>query len=432
MHCLTAAIGQLLQQLNAEFPASAGIRLLSVSVPASQVQQQLAWLAAQPFWPQFYWQQRDGHESLAALGSVIGFNSLAQGQAYICNPEVRELALTVCGLNAFEVADSALFIPRLLWHANGSDATLALVIASEHSLADDACVARAFLSALAAPVTPVLEPQPLLRQQHFPEAAEWQQLLGQALNAIDNQIFDKVVLARASDLYFPHPVSASGFLAASQRVNARCFHFYMGFNPQQAFIGSSPERLWRRRGQALRTEALAGTAANHPDDDKAQVLSQWLIHDDKNQRENMLVVEDIRQRLTRAVSTLDILPPQVVRLRKVQHLRRCIWGALYHDDDAQCLQLLQPTAAVAGLPRQAALDFIRHNEPFERHWYAGSAGYLTPESSEFCVALRCGEINGERVRLYAGAGIVNGSDPRLEWQEIENKAAGLRTLLCSE
>ncbi len=105
------------------------------------------------------------------------------------------------------------------------------------------------------------------------------------------------------------------------------------------------------RDKALRTEALAGTVANNPDDKQAQQLGEWLMADDKNQRENMLVVEDICQRLQADTQTLDVLPPQVLRLRKVQHLRRCIWTSLNKADDVICLHQLQPTAAVAGLPR---------------------------------------------------------------------------------
>ena len=197
-------------------------------------------------------------------------------------------------------------------------------------------------------------------------------------------------------------------------------------------MGSTPERLWRRRGALLRTEALAGTVASHADDRQAQRLGNWLMGDDKNQRENMLVVEDICQRLQGETRALEVLPPQIVRLRKVQHLRRCIWAELDKPDDARCLHLLQPTAAVAGLPRQVALDFITRNELFTRGWYAGSAGYLSLAQSEFCVSLRSAKVENHTLRLYAGAGIVSGSDPEQEWQEIENKAAGLRSLLLTE
>jgi menaquinone-specific isochorismate synthase len=98
-------------------------------------------------------------------------------------------------------------------------------------------------------------------------------------------------------------------------------------------------------------------------------------------------------------------------------------------DDATCLQRLQPTAAVAGLPRQAAREFIAQHEPFDRQWYAGSAGYISLARSEFTVALRSAAVTGNLLDLFAGAGIVAGSDAAQEWQEIENKAAGLRTLL---
>lgn len=97
----------------------------------------------------------------------------------------------------------------------------------------------------------------------------------------------------------------------------------------------------------------------------------------------MLVVEDICQRLQNCTHSLDVLPPQVLRLRKVQHLRRCIWTALNQADDTLCLHQLQPTAAVAGIPREPARCFIEQHEPFEREWYAGSAGYLSTRQSEF-------------------------------------------------
>ena len=133
----------------------------------------------------------------------------------------------------------------------------------------------------------------------------------------------------------------------------------MVFDASNAFLGSTPERLWRRRGTLLRTEALAGTVASHSDDKQAQRLGDWLMNDDKNQRENMLVVEDICQRLQHHTRTLEILPAQVLRLRKVQHLRRCIWTELKQPDDEQCLHILQPTAAVAGCRDRRPENLLR-------------------------------------------------------------------------
>ena len=269
-------------------------------------------------------------------------------------------------------------------------------------------------------------------ETHRPGKEGWCRLIDQATQAIRDGAFSKVVLARATDLVFCGAPNASALMAASRRVNFSCYHFYMAFDAQRTFLGSSPERLWRRRGTALRTEALAGTVAAHDDAATATRLGDWLMHDDKNQRENSLVVEDICQRLQGLTHTLDVLPAEIVRLRKVQHLRRCIQAELNVADDTRCLLQLQPTAAVAGLPRAQALDFIDRFEPFTREWYAGSAGYLSRRQSEFCVTLRSAKVEGDTVRLYAGAGIIDGSDPEQEWQEIENKAAGLRALLFPE
>ncbi|STE16070.1 isochorismate synthase MenF [Citrobacter sp. wls718] len=431
MHSITTALENLMRLLTQEIPAAPGIRIYDIPFPLNDAFDALGWLASQPVWPQFYWQQRNGDEESAVLGAVATFSSLAVAQQFLHQHEDHS-ELRIWGLNAFEPQRGNLLLPRLEWRRCAGVATLRLHLYSDVSLQDDAVHARAFLSTLAN-----VKPLPALRlnltaEQHWPDKAGWTRLIELATQTIAGEALDKVVLARATDLQFSQPVNAASVMASSRRLNLNCYHFFMAFSAECAFLGSSPERLYRRRDTALRTEALAGTVANHPDDHRAWQLGEWLMKDDKNQRENMLVVEDICQRLQNCTQTLDVLPPQVLRLRKVQHLRRCIWTALNQPDDTLCLMQLQPTAAVAGIPRERARAFIQHNEPFEREWYAGSAGYLSLQQSEFCVSLRSAKISGNVVRLYAGAGIVRGSDPEQEWQEIDNKAAGLRTLLQME
>ncbi|MGY5956167.1 isochorismate synthase MenF [Kosakonia sp. BK9b] len=426
MNSISSALDALRSQLADDLPASPGLRFFDVPFPLNDAFDPLAWLASQPVFPQFYWQQRNGDDEAAALGALCPFSSLPLAQQFL---QQHPGAIRIWGLNAFNPQQGALFLPRLEWRREGGRATLRLYLFSDSALSDDAVNAKAFLETLVAAKPLAAVEQTCLQQQHFPDRQGWRELIAQALRTLNSAELDKVVLARATDYYFAAPVHPAALMAASRRLNHDCFHFMYAFNAQNAFLGSSPERLWRRRGNALRTEALAGTVANHEDDQQAQRLAEWLMNDDKNQRENMLVVEDICQRLQRQTGALDVLPPQVVRLRKVQHLRRCIWTDLQTPDDALCLTLLQPTAAVAGLPRRDAWAFIQQFEPFTREWYAGSAGYLSREQSEFCVALRSARINDATVRLYAGAGIVPGSDAEQEWQEIENKAAGLRSLL---
>lgn len=431
MHSITTALESLMRHLSQEMPAAPGIRIYDIPFPLNDAFDALGWLASQPVWPQFYWQQRNGDEEAAVLGAVAAFSSLESAQQFLHQHD-NHPDLRIWGLNAFEPQRGNLLLPRLEWRRCAGVASLRLHLYSDVSLREDAAQAIAFISSLA-PVKPL----PALRlnltgEQHWPEKAGWIDLIKLATQTIAGEDLDKVVLARATDLQFSQSVNAAAVMASSRRLNLNCYHFFMAFSADTAFLGSSPERLYRRRDTALRTEALAGTVANHPEDHRAWQLGDWLMKDDKNQRENMLVVEDICQRLQGCTQTLDVLPPQVLRLRKVQHLRRCIWTELNQADDMLCLMQLQPTAAVAGIPRELAREFIQQNEPFEREWYAGSAGYLSLCQSEFCVSLRSAKISANVVRLYAGAGIVRGSDPEQEWQEIDNKAAGLRTLLQME
>ncbi|HEQ3518485.1 TPA: isochorismate synthase MenF [Citrobacter freundii] len=431
MHSITTALESLMRHLSQELPAAPGIRIYDIPFPLNDAFDALGWLASQPVWPQFYWQQRNGDEEAAVLGAVAAFSSLESAQQFLRQHD-NHPDLRIWGLNAFEPQRGNLLLPRLEWRRCAGVASLRLHLYSDVSLRDDAAQAVAFITSLAN-----VKPLPALclsltGEQNWPDKAGWTNLIKLATQTIAGEDLDKVVLARATDLQFSQPVNAAAVMASSRRLNLNCYHFFMAFSADSAFLGSSPERLYRRRDTALRTEALAGTVANHPEDHRAWQLGEWLMKDDKNQRENMLVVEDICQRLQGCTQTLDVLPPQVLRLRKVQHLRRCIWTELNQADDTLCLMQLQPTAAVAGIPRELAREFIQQNEPFEREWYAGSAGYLSRRQSEFCVSLRSAKISANVVRLYAGAGIVRGSDPEQEWQEIDNKAAGLRTLLQME
>lgn len=342
MQSLTTALENLLRHLSQEIPATPGIRVIDIPFPLKDAFDALSWLASQQTYPQFYWQQRNGDEEAAVLGAITRFTSLDQAQRFLRqHPEHADLR--IWGLNAFDPSQGNLLLPRLEWRRCGGKATLRLTLFSESSLQHDAIQAKEFIATLVS-----IKPLPGLhltttREQHWPDKTGWTQLIELATKTIAEGELDKVVLARATDLHFASPVNAAAMMAASRRLNLNCYHFYMAFDGENAFLGSSPERLWRRRDKALRTEALAGTVANNPDDKQAQQLGEWLMADDKNQRENMLVVEDICQRLQADTQTLDVLPPQVLRLRKVQHLRRCIWTSLNKADDVICLHQLQPT-----------------------------------------------------------------------------------------
>ncbi|MFA3779643.1 isochorismate synthase MenF [Yersinia sp. 1652 StPb PI] len=444
MKQLSGLLGELRQKLRAGFPDQAGIRQIIVPAPGRIGSQLLEWLAAQCHFPQFYWLHREGHEEAAVCGQTRLFNDMQAADHFI--QQHRDASgLRIWGLNAFEPvivnqhADGApqaqasfLFLPRIEILRRGEQTYLTLNLTSDFSLQQDALHAISFIDQLvAARPLPALDTQ-VQHAHHMPEYPQWRHLIQHALAEIEQQKMEKVVLARATQLTLDKPLSSGAFMAASRQVNHHCFHFMLRFDARRAFLGSSPERLYLRQQLHLETEALAGTVSSAENPQQAAELADWLMHDEKNQRENLLVVDDICQRLQGGVAAVDVMPPEIIRLRKVQHLRRCIHAQLTRASDTDCLQRLQPTAAVAGLPRNVARQFIAQHEPFSRGWYAGSAGYLSAKQTEFSVALRSARVEEQQVHLYAGAGIVAGSDPEQEWQEINNKSAGLRTLLESQ
>lgn len=428
-------VKQLRQIIAQPFPDVPGFQTFTLSVPATRNLSLPDWLSRQSVYPQFYWQDRSKTEEVAVCGAPVVFQSIEQGQHFL----QQQKASRLWGMNAFDkiesddgsVQEGFLFLPRIECLIEDETLHVTFNLFSAKSLAQDVREAYRFLARLETDSFKTSSPisQRVMSEVQLPDYSEWELLIERALVAIRQQKFEKVVLARRTSLTLDSPISPALLLSESRDSNKNCFHFMLSIDSQRAFLGSSPERLYKRNGTVLLTEALAGTVVSSADEAMACKLAEWLLQDDKNQRENLLVVDDICQRMRHFAGDIDVESAEVVRLRRVQHLRRVIRARLVNTSDAECLHWLQPTAAVAGLPREEAKNFILQNEPFQREWYAGSAGYLSLPKAEFCVALRSAYIKNDTLHLYAGAGIVAGSDPHQEWLEINNKAASLRTLL---
>lgn len=186
------------------------------------------------------------------------------------------------------------------------------------------------------------------------------------------------------------------------------------------FFGWTPERLIQRRGLQIRTEALAGTATGSSSNAKVRLLKS-----SKDRREHQLVADTLRLRLKPFCDSLvSSAAPETRWANGVCHLRTPVHGRLKHAVSALSLgAALHPTPAVGGLPNAPALRWI-HDWEGDRGWYASPIGWIdTRGDGDLAVALRCGLLNrsdGE-LRTFAGAGIVQGSDPQRELEETELK-----------
>ncbi|MGR5250605.1 isochorismate synthase [Vibrio astriarenae] len=389
------------------------------------------WLEAQSLYPKFYWQDRDDTEQVVALGQMYTFQHPAP--AYTILSEQQRVwggrAFSPSAKSSKRCLSSLFFLPIIELIAK--DGQLTLVVNCNRSKSD----AIKDLRSLVLNFSPLRGPKvEVSASTHCPEKAQWVQLVDKALRDIDDDKFKKVVLARKTTLELKDKVSAAQIIKLSRQSNHNSFHFLFAMDAEHSFIGSTPERLYRRLGRVLNTEALAGTIGRGQSADEDHALANWLSGDVKNLNENQFVVDDILERLDGLTDSVHVEEQaKLIRLRRVQHLKRAIYANLKDDvKGGELLNALQPTAAVAGLPRHSSMQFIEENEPFVRGWYAGSVGYLSHEKAEFCVAIRSALVVEQTIHLFAGAGIVPGSQADHEWLELDKKLSTLLTLLVDE
>lgn len=379
----------------------------------------LGWLKSQnQHFPHFFFEKRDENQTIATIGAVETFSSLEEAQAF-----VQSSSLSLVGGIQFEGL-CQFVLPRLILVKNSQKLTAYLTLNISEQAVD-------FTDFFAEPSrSSLIQNHQILSPQPACTFEQWKANIEQAIIQIKSGDLRKVVLANATQLTFENHISAYDLVEQSREINLGCYHFLWAENAQNAFIGSTPERLYYRKGNQLFTEALAGTVAVSDNLIETEKNAQWLLKDTKNIYENQLVVEDIEAHLNTYVEAFEVHSPEIKRLHNVQHLRRRIEAILKADVlDQDCLRQIHPTAAIAGLPRAKATQFIAKNEPFKRGWYAGTLGIFNPQEAEFCVTLRSAKIEHNQITLYAGAGIVAESEPVSEWQEIERKSQALAKLL---
>ena len=179
---------------------------------------------------------------------------------------------------------------------------------------------------------------------------------------------------------------------------------------QSIFAGASPELLAAKSGDCFGSLALAGS--------KPLDEADTLLCDQKELAEHQFVVDHLRNRLEKSgaeVAPTD--PAEILRLANIAHLSSRVSGST-QDGILKLVETLHPSPAVAGVPTDAALEFLSQHEQFDRGWYAGPVGWLTPDGDgRFYVALRSLLLSPDECHLFAGSGIVEGSQPEKEEQE---------------
>lgn len=263
-------------------------------------------------------------------------------------------------------------------------------------------------------------------------APGWGRAVAAAVSRIRAGELAKVVLARDLCAHTAEPIDIRVLL---HRLTARypdCYTFACA-----GLVGATPELLIRRQGVQISSLVLAGTTPRGRDEAEDSRLGTGLLASVKDTEEHSYAVAGVRASLAPLCDPLLVdARPSLLRLANVQHLATNVTGRLAGGRDGldqSVLALaaaLHPTGAVCGSPTETAAEVIRELEGMDRGRYSGPVGWVDARGNgEMAIALRCAEIDGSRARLFAGCGIVAGSDPAAELAEAQAKFRPMRFAL---
>lgn len=243
----------------------------------------------------------------------------------------------------------------------------------------------------------------------------------------------KVVLARMLDVATTEPIDARRVLArliAAGAEDAYCVPLPSDSDgTARVLVGASPELLVETRSRVVTSLPMAGSAPRDGDPRADREAAEALMHSAKEQAEHRLVVEFVLDTLAPHCRQLQAPDqPVLASTATMWHLATPVEGALRRDvSSLELAAALHPTPAVCGTPRDDARAVIGELEPFDRGFFGGAVGWCTDSGDgRWMVTIRCAEIAGRTARVFAGAGLVRGSDPVTEADET---GAKFRTML---
>jgi menaquinone-specific isochorismate synthase len=250
------------------------------------------------------------------------------------------------------------------------------------------------------------------------------------VNRIQNGALDKVVLARGFTGRSQSDIDPRPILKKLAAEYPSTWSFAVG-----GLVGATPELLLRLSRKMVTSRVLAGTISKTGDDERDLALAGSLARSSKDLEEHEYAVRSVADALEPFCTSTNVPEsPYVLHLANVMHLATDVTGALAeklsHVDAFTILEQLHPSAAVCGTPREQASELIAEIEGMSRGRYAGPVGWIDAAGDgELGIALRCGQISGSEIRIFAGCGIVAGSDPAIELAESEAKLVPMRSAL---
>jgi menaquinone-specific isochorismate synthase len=439
---LKAALARYESRRNAE-NASSGETLLILSQQVEPVDIK-GWLANQTIYPRLFWVNREKDFAAAGIGSAdtIQFEGNGDNQS-----SFREFGHRISGKNPearyfggfrfnnlerqdpiwqeFSSCYFVLPLVQLSFENNAHRLSCHLWTESGENITEKISALRKALDQVAPETAaPSVKLPSVVKLSYNPDEKSWQETCRKAIESFDHGKMEKIALARQTVLEFRNSFSPLLFLLRYPYPKSAVYQFYFEPSENRAFFSFTPERLYRRDGNRLLTEALAGTCSKETLNGDYLDASEMLLNSEKDIREHKFVKDMIYNELLEVSSDIYMEEDvQVLQLNRLVHLYTRCSAKLKpeFENDSAVLTTLHPTPAVGGVPRTPAMQQIMELEPFSRGWYAAPAGWISRDAAEFSVAIRSALVSGNIAYLYSGAGLVKGSDPSSEWEEVDQK-----------
>ncbi|MFZ4108012.1 MAG: isochorismate synthase [Candidatus Planktophila sp.] len=276
----------------------------------------------------------------------------------------------------------------------------------------------------------ILNTNPIVWNHDDDSDALWKKRVTESVQRIQDGELDKVVLARDFSGTAQSPIDARSVLKKLAYEYPSTWSFAVS-----GLVGATPELLLRLSRKMVTSRVLAGTISKTGDDERDLALAASLARSSKDLEEHEYAVRSVADALEPFCTSTNVPEsPYVLHLANVMHLATDVTGALAeklaHVDAFTILEQLHPSAAVCGTPRNKAMELINEIEGMSRGRYAGPVGWIDAAGDgELGIALRCGQINANSIRIFAGCGIVAGSSPDIELAESEAKLVPMRSAL---
>ncbi len=410
---------------------------LTVQVPDQPL---LPWLKSQNFSLKTYWSDRDNRFEAAGVGAAdyigdtsgYGYRRLFDRiHNYLdqSDPDVRyyggfKFAPNQTSHDSWKRFGRYYFVLPRFELVRSRDKTL--FVCNLHANEDDHTAIMTQLEAITFKTDGICNGIPkIISQKDFPGKSRWKASVQSALAAFETHRYEKIVLARKRALEFSDNLNHFTILQKLRDKASNSYKFCFQPEDNLAFIGASPELLYYREGRKLQSEAIAGTRTRGQTSREDQGFGEELLGSEKDLREHRYVVDSVKDAfvsLTPPSLNCNNMSVSLLKLARIQHLIARFDIKLKENvSDAELIETLHPTAAVGGYPRDKAVEEIGRLEGFNRGWYAAPVGWVKQDAAKFVVAIRCGLVKDNCLNLYSGAGIVRGSIPDNEWDEMNNK-----------